>query len=214
MIQIDGVTTQNNPNTGSNTWAFTTPSGSGGNRLLLVAYGNAAGTAGNASAMTYNALTMTRFAQNTTLFSSSWWYLIDPPVGSFNIIKTGAGATGKAMIALALSNVDQTTPLVTGFATNGVGPPSGVVGSVAVTDLVLATFANNGATDPDPPTNGGTSQGNVLTAAPGNVVVSSKGPGVTGSQTMSWTNGSQWGGVGIRVQNQDYADGNPMKMII
>ena len=92
--------------------------GAGTNRVLLVSLGNESDVSSGWT-VTFNGVALTRFDSQSVAITSatqSIWYLLDPPVGTFNLF-VGVGswyAATAAVSAAVFDGVDQTTPLITG----------------------------------------------------------------------------------------------------
>ena len=92
--------------------------GAGTNRVLLVSLGNESDVSSGWT-VTFNGVALTCFASQSVAITSatqSIWYLLDPPVGTFNLF-VGVGswyAATAAVSAAVFDGVDQTTPLITG----------------------------------------------------------------------------------------------------
>ena len=89
---MSGVSVDVSVASGSNTstWNHTCTAGA---NLLLVSEGNASGSGGvQASAVTYNGLSLTRLSYviGGSYFESSLWYLVSPPTGvSYAVVISG-----------------------------------------------------------------------------------------------------------------------------
>ncbi len=126
----------------SPTWQHTT--GNFSNRILVVTLHY---TGFNSPSVSYNGIPLTRATNHAYApgVSLSYWYLVNPPVGTYNIT-TNAGALG-AIIggAQTFYNVDQTNPisLHTTRGGLGLGPSvnaSATINGTNVNQVIVDTF--------------------------------------------------------------------------
>jgi hypothetical protein len=128
-LAIDGtITTAVTTNIDTSTFTLSSfPVSSNINRLLLVAV--AADEASATSTVTYGGVALTKaYEINRSVegwsADTGFWYMINPPVGTANIVATVPGNTGPILIgAYSLYGVDQTNPVPTVAHNSGTCPP-------------------------------------------------------------------------------------------
>lgn len=104
MALIKGSQTNSNLNPGASTQTLVHTHSGGTDSLLLVMMGMA--NTVNYSGMTYNGVTMTEIRQDpSSVFSSRYaaFYILNPPVGSHNIVVTFTGAQWSPTAIFAIS---------------------------------------------------------------------------------------------------------------
>ncbi len=108
------------------------------NRLLLVfTNGN---TQNGMSGVTFNGVALTLLS--STQFNSGngqVWYMINPPVGTFNVVVSTSASQRTRGVACNLYGVDQTTPFGTVSQGNGVNSSSTIV-TTNVGDIIVSAF--------------------------------------------------------------------------
>jgi len=126
-----GTTAGGSPTLSSFSWQQTVSNVS--NRLLVVVVASGTGTA---SGVTFNGTALTWKAgaandgveqtYNATGVFVSLWYLVNPPVGTYDVVVTMSGSVASAGgIGALYQNVNQTTPLGTVYSDPGqAGPPA------------------------------------------------------------------------------------------
>ena len=120
-------------------WAHTCT----GNNLILIVGISARGS-NHPSAITYNAVGMTKLDDVTTLspqITVQLWYLIDPATGSNSISVTHAGTPEIAGGAMSFTGVHQVSPFGTQVKTSGDAGSGSVNVSSAAGQLVVDVFA-------------------------------------------------------------------------
>lgn len=178
-----------NTTTGSSvttlTWTHVT--GSGNNRILVVAVADSSSPVRTVSSVTYNntALTAVTGGGVSTggTIRSELWYMLAPPTGSFTVNVTLSGsATNVIGGSVSFSNVDQATPLGTATTNTGTGASSSVPITLSSTQVGVESLGQSGAIS-QTVKSGQTQIGSSITSGG-----SSYGPGSGGA--MGWTYGS------------------------
>ncbi len=123
----------------------------GSNRLLIVSLTSKRD--GSFSAVTYNGVALTKIRDDygaALQQRSQLWYLIAPPVGTFNVVATVSGSINDTSYGgLSLDGVDQTSPIEANNgnsgAVNGSTNPSAAVTTVTNNDwtVIAAKVATN-----------------------------------------------------------------------
>lgn len=160
MPTIDSITKSNNLGQASNTWSHTI--GTGDDRILIVtqkAFNNISPNNSIPTSITYDGSPLIK-APNSAFFTDGStfdltveiWYLVDPPVGTANVVVTYPGTVADSECgAASFFGVDQ-TPVIEGSAKDeGVLSPSTSpqLTLTSVTDEALfvdtITFSNAGS---------------------------------------------------------------------
>jgi hypothetical protein len=204
-IQLDGM--QNTTGSGK---TITLPNfvvGSGSNRLLLVAVESNTGNVNTTGlTMTYGGITLTRANQtNTNTIDSEIWYLVNPPIGSANIVAHMSTSSANVIMgAYSFFGVDQTFPIpfsanktstavssgsVTDYRTT---PNSWIVDSMAVQNNP-STFTQNSAQTVG--WNKGTS-----TVTGGSSRVLTSIPPIPQTMSWSWTGNQNYAAVAVEIK--------------
>lgn len=138
QVTVDAVSTAATGagvNATSLTWAHTT---AGTNRLLVVTCAADGGTVHTTNLITYNGVALTKADAITGGEStrSEIWYLVNPPVGTYNIVWSHSASEGLVGYGISFNGVDQTTPVGTALTGNN--------GNVAATSSTLSPTAADG----------------------------------------------------------------------
>jgi uncharacterized repeat protein (TIGR01451 family) len=198
----------------ANTTTLAHTVGAGNNRILLVSahlnIRNSTGT--TVSGVTYGGVPMTLLDAITDTGDETRtdvWYLLNPTVGTANVIMTAGGITAGQNVlavlgAVSFSGVDQAQPS-TDIAEGNASPTSVTVNGTATTGVVI-DFASMRESVTATPPGTQTSVYNVSSdpASPANVdvqAVSSRRTGAAGTTTMTWTlsTNRDWSSVGVRL---------------
>ena len=184
----------------------------GSNRILLVSV-SAQQPTHLISTVTYNNIPLARLGTSYYNVSGTrleLWYLIAPPVGTYNVVvDAGAAFTENAVVGVqTFTGVHQTAAFGTPIGTSGTSTTASVTVTASAGDLTygIVTF-NNGDTDLSP----GASQtelldGTVNTSVAGGV--STKGG--TGLVTLTWTSTlSNWTIGAVPLKAAPSASANP-----
>lgn len=116
---------------------------SGANRYLKVVTGTNSGSAGNISGVTFNGVALTFLDRQSTSPTSpygqtEYWYLINPPLGTFDVVVTHANPPEVTVAkASTYSGVHQTTPHGTSAKATGATTTPTVNVSSASGELVV-----------------------------------------------------------------------------
>lgn len=177
---------------------------SGTNQALLVAINSSK----DITSVTYAGQDLTLLYQYTPESHISYWYLLNPPAGTANIVSQFtdgfASATTRAMV---LENVNQTTPFGTPCTNGGYVPTTSCTLSTDATDVVYAIVssrlagpeAGSGQTSIFEDTNGG-----------GAYASMSYKPASGASTTVSYTtsSGTQQGILAVAAKSADVPEAN------
>jgi hypothetical protein len=94
----------------------------GSQKVLIVAY---CGRNRQANSVTYNGVSLTNYITPTAYDGclTQWWYLINPPEGTFTLTANlSANSDSRDFLAIiSLNNVDQVTPIFTNVQAQGNG---------------------------------------------------------------------------------------------
>ena len=92
----------------------------GNQKVLIVAY---CGRNRQANSVTYNGVSLTNYITQTTFDGclTQWWYLINPPEGTFTLTANlSTNSDSRDFLAIiSLNNVDQVTPIFTNVQAEG-----------------------------------------------------------------------------------------------
>jgi|GEM_PF-4223988 len=186
-------------NASSTTISYTNTSGS--NKLLVVGV-SAQQPYGYVTSITYNGTQLTKLGNlsNSNQGRIEGWYLVNPPVGTFNVVVNNSQGDNAVIGVMSFSNVNQTTPFGTVVSAQGSGTTATVIANSAINDLVFGVVAfNNGSTNLTP----GSGQTEYWDKTVNSSIAGagSMKPGAA-SVTMSWTSTSaSWtiGAVSIKA---------------
>ncbi|MEJ7763615.1 MAG: hypothetical protein WKF80_12550, partial [Thermomicrobiales bacterium] len=188
-IAFDAASSANSPSTATSlTWAHTV--GSGSDRLLIVGI-----TTSNyaSAACTYGGVEMTQagVGQNGAALAAALFFLVNPPVGTAQVVFTNATRTRIVGGATSWTGVDQTSPLGTLASATGTSTVPSVVVASATGEIVHDAVGGQASSNtPFTVGAGQTARWNLnpligTTYSPG---AGSTEPGAT-SVTMSWSRG-------------------------
>ena len=127
------------------TFSHTVPSGN--NRALVVTTGHQ-DDARTVNSLTYGGVALTKAVDQTSSNTrATLWYLLNPPVGTANVVVTISAVENLSAMALNLSGVHQTTPIGTAVGATGqsVAPSATVVSAAG--EWVVAALATGGDSD-------------------------------------------------------------------
>ncbi|MFI3186795.1 MAG: DUF4347 domain-containing protein [Methylococcaceae bacterium] len=138
------VTSAQNQNTNSLTWSHTVNSGT--NRVLFVEL-SINGVSAIANSVTYGGVSMTLVGRAGGNHGIEIWRLINPTVGTANVVASLAGATPVAGGAATFNGVNQTTPTGTFVSATGTSTTASVTVASATGDVVMDVqyWVNTGA---------------------------------------------------------------------
>lgn len=176
--------------------------GSGSNRLLVVGIPTRSGANNVPTGVTFNAVAMTLFpasgfTSSGRFLNACWYYMINPPTGTFNIIVSFTGTTtGGAVYGLSLTGVDQATPIeaVAGNNSLAAAPPWNASPTTITGNAWVANCFYSAAPGPITPANSETSRQTTIIGV--GVIddiagFETKGPIVTPASTPNgWTDGT------------------------
>ena len=180
------------------TFSHTVPTGD--NRALVVTTGHE-DTARTVNSVTYGGVALTKAAdQTSTNTRATLWYLLNPAVGTANVVVTISATENLAAMALNLSGVHQTTPIGTAVGATGQSlTPSATVVS-ASGEWVVGALATGGDANNASANVGQTSLYNTTTGTGGSNVrfVTDVKPGAA-STNIGWTleSSKQWAAVAV-----------------
>lgn len=154
-IQIDHNTGAQSPGVSSITMSFTVTNHP--NRILLVAIGQDRDNNSvncDVTSVTYGGTPLTKAIDaqgrdGVTSDNSELWYLLNPPVGTANIVASfpDAGNSENVLFGIDIWNAKQVAPEATGSAgTLNSNSVSTTVTTVKSTALIFAMYANNNQT--------------------------------------------------------------------
>ncbi|MFK7807458.1 MAG: CSLREA domain-containing protein, partial [Saprospiraceae bacterium] len=133
----------------SNSVTFSHTTGAGTDRLLMV--GVSAQQPGHqVTSLTYNGVALTRLGRYTHPSQTrvEIWYLIAPPVGTYNIVLNNSVNENAVIGAQSFADVNQTTPFGTPASSTGNGTLGNASVTAAANEIVFGMVAfNNGDTD-------------------------------------------------------------------
>ena len=116
----------------------------GVNRALFVGV-SMEGSSGASTSVTYGGAAMTLVGRNTDKNTVEIWKLVNPPIGTANIIATFNSSRMVVVGAAAFNNVNQTTPTDTFVSVRGKSTAPSVTVASAPGELVPVTlFGDNG----------------------------------------------------------------------
>ncbi|MGQ0828194.1 MAG: T9SS type A sorting domain-containing protein [Bacteroidota bacterium] len=196
QVAVDAVTTQEST-VSPVTWSHTV--GNVSNRFLVVAVTT---DGPSVSSITYNGTALTKADAQTSGEStvSEIWYLLNAPIGTYNVIVTLSGDDNVVCGAISFKNVNQTTPIGT------VAKAAGNTATATV-DVVCATatemVVDAVSTDDNAVTVGAgqTSRWNISPAGGYASGATSTEPGAIGTVSMSWTQSSDnWAIVALPIK--------------
>ncbi|MBA4276244.1 Ig-like domain-containing protein [Flavobacterium sp.] len=181
----------------------------GTNRLLIVGVGYSyTNSANNVTAISYGSQSLTKLTEisNGTSSKVQLWYLINPTVGTANIVAAWTGTLEVSMGFANFTNADQTNPFGVYNAINAssTGSFSNTVNS-NIGDIVVDVVATTSNTAPTI----GSGQTSIFTAGTNSIkVVSSYKTALAGSTPTSWTGSasSNWSGIAVAVKGYSNDD--------
>jgi len=143
--------------TTTTSFAFPHTVSAGTDRVLIVGGAIRAGAPVNFTNMTYNGIALTRILGVTGAddVRAELWYLINPPVGTFDVRLTASASRNLAGGAMTFTGVHQTTPIGTPDSAGGQSNSTSVTVTSAPGEMVVDVVAQR-----DPGTMG------TLTAGP------------------------------------------------
>ncbi len=121
-------------NATSLTWSHTVASGT--DRLLVVELA-IDGLGAGVSSVTYGGVAMTQIGRGTGNHAVEIWGLVNPTVGTANIVVSFGGTTAAAGGATSFNGVNQSTPFGTFVSATGTGTAASVTVASATGDLVI-----------------------------------------------------------------------------
>jgi hypothetical protein len=137
------VTSAQTSSATSLTWSHTVNSGTDRALFVELAVQN---TGSPASSVTYGGTALTRVGRTAGNQAVEIWRLVNPPVGTANVVVTFPGSTAAAGGATTFNGVDPTTPTGTYVGATGTGISSSVVVTSAANDVVIDSENWNGYT--------------------------------------------------------------------
>ena len=194
------VTTPTPATTASLTFSHAVTAGP--NRALVVVTAHRDGNL-NVTAITYGGVALTQAIQqngNANNNEVNIWYLLNPTVGSANVVVTLSGSARVAAGAINLTGVHQTTPVGTaaGAAATSAAPSVTVGG--AVNELVIGAVSANGDAVSVASAGGQSSIVNTGSGtAVGDIRLAAASKAGAASVTVSWTLGASkaWGAAAV-----------------
>ncbi|MBI9087201.1 MAG: DUF2341 domain-containing protein, partial [Desulfobacterales bacterium] len=128
------ATSAQTTNATSLTWSHTVASGT--NRVLFVELA-IDGLGAPASSVTYGGVALTQVGRTAGNHAVEIWRLVNPAVGTANVLVNFSASTAATGGATTYNGVDQTTPTGTYVGNTGTGTTASVVVSSATNDLVI-----------------------------------------------------------------------------
>ncbi|HQQ32628.1 MAG TPA: DUF4347 domain-containing protein, partial [Methylophilus sp.] len=116
------------------TWSHTVNAGT--NRALFVTV-SIDGLGANVNSVTYGAQSLVKVGRATGNHAVEIWALVNPTVGTANVVVSFAGSTAAAAGAATYNGVNQSTPYGTFVGATGTGTTASVTVASAVGDLVI-----------------------------------------------------------------------------
>ena len=172
----------------SATFSYTVSAGS--DRILIVG-ANVESSTRYTQSVTYNSIALTKV---TSLLSgagpnceTSLWYLVNPPVGTFNIVATTQATKDLSGIAMSFTGVHQTTPFRDTSQVGGTGNAASVGVTTVVGDLAADVVCQGDATLGTIAVGAGQTLRDSATASGVFRGAGSTEPGNGGTVTMSWS---------------------------
>lgn len=175
-------------NVATKTWSHAVPNGN--NRLLLVSFAFAENNK-TVSSVTYNGVNLAFAGRSAVNQGVEIWSLVNPPVGTANIIATWSSGEDCVLWSASFTNVNQTSPLGLFQAANGQSLTPGMTVSTDVGNAVVDVLSAEGSAITQTP---GTGQTIIASGATGTGGSNARGAGsykaAGTSTTMSWTLGA------------------------
>ncbi len=137
VLAITGNGTVTSAQTGSAaslTWSHTVASGTDRALFVELAIDN---LGANVTGVTYGGQALTQVGRTAANHAVEIWVLVNPTVGTANIVASFAGTTAATGGATAFNGVNQSTPAGTYAGASGIGNTASVTVSSAVDDLVI-----------------------------------------------------------------------------
>lgn len=195
MISFNAVTTKLGGGTPTNSFSHTIASGS--NRILIVTVATYSANMGiTVNGVTYSGVSLTKLRSDRSSLGSSGvtsdiWYLINPPVGTANVVVTHSTIVQTVIGAHSYTGVDQTTPFEASNGNTGTTVADTTTSNTILTanSWLIESFAYSSAINATPQT-GQTVLYSNLDHGNASGAAGREGPLATGSHSSTWRRAS------------------------